>query len=131
MSLRAELALILLPALCGLVDFAVAYAWRLRAGNDRLDRLARQIDQAVLAGRRVHELQIERGLSAGSSPPRVGASAKRSPGSVLPPTRSPAAMHGIRPRLPRSSRRGEPHHRDSGGQRRTRRQGGCATSSRR
>ena len=65
MSLRAELALILLPALCGLVDFAVAYAWRLRAGNDRLDRLARQIDQAVLAGRRVHELQIERGLSAG------------------------------------------------------------------
>ena len=65
MSLRAELALILLPALCGLVDFAVAYAWRLRAGNDRLDRLARQIDQAVLAGRRVHGLQIERGLSAG------------------------------------------------------------------
>ena len=65
MSLRIKLALILLPALAGLVYFAAADAWRLRAENDRLEQLARQIDYSAIVGQLVHELQTERGLSAG------------------------------------------------------------------
>ena len=65
MSLRAKLMVILLPALLGLVYFAGRSTLELMADRSQLRELMVAVESAASIGALVHELQIERGLSAG------------------------------------------------------------------